>query len=196
MGKLDTIKARLASLIEEVEVKMATVKTDKAVLEYDGELAEGTAVYVIDAETEERVAAADGEYTTEDNKVITVESGKVVSIVEKEEEPVEEPTEEPIEEPTEEPVAAEEVTEEPVEEPAQEEEPVEEVKDEVAELKGEIETLKGKIEGLENSIKEILEKMASISTAAPVAEEFEKTKQTKKTGNQKVDKFIERYGNC
>lgn len=190
MGKLDLIKARLASLIEEVEVKMATLKTDKAVLEYDGELAEGTAVYVIDAETEERVAAEDGEYTTEDNKVITVEGGKVVSIVEKEEEPVEEPTEEPAEEP----VAAEEVVEEPTEEPAQEEEPVEEVKDEVAELKGEIETLKGKIEGLENSIKEILEKMASISTAAPVAEEFEKTKQTKKTGNSKVDRFIERYG--
>lgn len=191
MGKLDLIKARLASLLDEVDVKMSTVKTDKAVLEYDGELAEGTAVYVTDAETEERVEAADGEYITEDNKVITVEGGKVISIVEKAEEPVEEPAEEPV---VEEPVVAEEVTEEPVEEPAQEEEPVEEPKDEVAELKGEIEGLKGEIEGLKESIKEILDKMATISTAAPVAEEFEKTKTSKKTGNAKVDKFIERYG--
>ena len=187
MGKLDLIKARLASLLEEVDVKMSTVKTDKAVLEYDGELAEGTAVYVTDAETEERVEAADGEYITEDNKVITVEGGKVVSIVEKAEEPVEEPV-------VEEPVVAEEVTEEPAEEPAQEEEPAEEPKDEVAELKAEIEGLKGEIEGLKESIKEILDKMATISTAAPVAEEFEKTKTSKKTGNAKVDKFIERYG--
>ncbi len=204
MGKLDLIKARLASLIEEVEVKMATVKTDKAVLEYDGELAEGTAVYVTDAETEERVAAADGEYMTEDNKVITVEGGKVVSIVEKEEEPVEEPTEEPAEEPTEEPVAAEEVTEEPVEEPAQEEEPAEEPKEEevepselekkIVDLEEKVAELQKALEDMQKSIEEKFAQIEKISAASPVAEEFEKTKTTKKTGNSKVDRFIERYG--
>lgn len=198
MGKLDLIKARLASLIEEVEVKMATVKTDKAVLEYDGELAEGTSVYVIDAETEERVAAADGEYMTEDNKVITVEGGKVVSIVEKEEEPVEEPTEEPVEEPTEEPVAVEEVTEEPVEEPAEEpkEEEVEpsELEKKIVDLEEKVAELQKALEDMQKSIEEKFSMIEKMSAASPVAEEFEKTKTTKKTGNSKVDRFIERYG--
>lgn len=95
MSKFSKIKERLASLL--IEVEFATVKTDKAVFEYDGEeLVEGTKVYVIDEETNERVAAADGEYTTEDNKVITVSNGEVVSIVEKEEEPTEEPVAEEV----------------------------------------------------------------------------------------------------
>lgn len=132
MSKFSKIKERLASLL--IEVEFATLKTDKAVFEYDGEeLVEGTKVYVIDEETNERVAAADGEYTTEDNKVITVANGEVVSIVEKEEEPTEEPVAEEVVETEEEPV------EEPTEEPT--EEPVEEPKDEVAELKTKVEEL-------------------------------------------------------
>ena len=85
MGKLELIKTKLASLL--IEVKFESIKTDKAILEIEGELKEGVDAFVIDAETEERVAAADGEYVTEDNKVITIAEGKVVSIVEKEEEP-------------------------------------------------------------------------------------------------------------
>jgi hypothetical protein len=33
-----------------------------------------------------------------------------------------------------------------------------------------------------------------MSAAKPAAEEFENTKTVKKTGNAKVDRFIERYG--
>lgn len=196
MGKLDLIKARLASLL--VEVEMSTVKTDKAVLEYDGELAEGVAVFVTDAETEERVPAADGEYTTEDNKVITVAEGKVVSIVEKEEEVVEEPTEEPKAEEEvvaeEEPIVEEPIVEEPkAEEPSELEAKVAELETALEDLKAKYDELMKKIEGMAEETQAQLEKM---SAAKPAAEEFENTKTVKKTGNQKVDKFLERYGNC
>lgn len=194
MSRLKLIKEKLASLL--VEVEMSTIKTDKAVLEYDGELAEGVAVYVIDAETEERIAAADGEYITEDNKVITVAEGKVVSIVEKEVEPIEEPTEEPIEEPTEEleePIIEEKPTEEP-DADEQETEEVDEIavlKEKVAELEAKIADLVQMIEGLKTETEEKFEKM---SAANPIVEEFEKTKSTRKTGVSKVDRFNERYG--
>lgn len=194
MGKLDLIKARLASLL--VEVELSTVKTDKAVLEYDGELAEGVAVFVTDAETEERVPAADGEYTTEDNKVITVAEGKVVSIVEKEEEVVEEPTEEPKAEEEvvaeEEPIVEEPIVEEPkAEEPSELEAKVAELETALEDLKAKYDELMKKIEGMAEETQAQLEKM---SAAKPAAEEFENTKTVKKTGNAKVDRFIERYG--
>lgn len=196
MSKFSKIKERLASLL--IEVEFATVKTEKAVLEYDGEeLVEGTKVYVIDEETNERVAAADGEYTTEDNKVITVSNGEVVSIVEKEEEPIEEPIEEP--EVEEKPIEAEEEPkdgEEPVEEPT--EEPVEEPKeDEVAELKTKVEELTAIVNeliGLVESMKaETEEKFSKISLAKPASEEFEQT-TIKKTGDARVDKLLNAWG--
>lgn len=192
MSKFSKIKERLASLL--IEVEFATVKTDKAVFEYDGEeLVEGTKVYVIDEETNERVAAADGEYTTEDNKVITVANGEVVSIVEKEEEPTEEPVaEEVVEEVV-------ETVEEPVEEPTEEptEEPVEEPKDEVAELKTKVEELTAIVNELiglvEDMKKETEEKFSKISLAKPASEEFEQT-TIKKTGDARVDKLLNAWG--
>lgn len=174
MSKFSKIKERLASLL--IEVEFATLKTDKAVFEYDDEeLVEGTKVYVIDEETNERVAAADGEYTTEDNKVITISNGEVVSIVEKEEEPIEEPVEEP--------------TEEPVEEP----------KDEVAELKAKVDELTAIVNELiglvEDMKKETEEKFSKISLAKPASEEFEQSTTIKNTGDAKLDRFLQRYGN-
>lgn len=192
MSKFSKIKERLASLL--IEVEFATLKTDKAVFEYDGEeLVEGTKVYVIDEETNERVAAADGEYTTEDNKVITVANGEVVSIVEKEEEPIEEPVEEPVAE------EVVETVEEPVEEPTEEptEEPVEEPKDEVAELKTKVEELTAIVNELiglvEDMKKETEEKFSKISLAKPASEEFEQT-TIKKTGDARVDKLLNAWG--
>lgn len=58
------------------------VQTDKGVLSWDNEdeeLEEGDAVYVTDEEGN-RQPAPDGDYTTEDGKVITVVDGKVASI--------------------------------------------------------------------------------------------------------------------
>lgn len=197
MSKFNLIKERLASLLEEVEVKMSTVKTDKAVLEYDGDLKEGIDVFVSDAETEERTPAADGEYVTEDNKVITVENGKIVSIVEKEEEKpieVEKPVEEPAKEEAEEEKKEEEPVEKPQEEPKEEEVEPSELEKKIVDLEEKVAELQKALEDMQKSIEEKFSMIEKMSAAKPVAEEFEKTKAVKKTGNSKVDRFIERYG--
>lgn len=194
MGKLEMLKAKLASML--IEVKCEVVKTDKAVLEIDGDLVEGAAVYVTPEGAEERIAAEDGVYTTEDNKEITVEGGKIVSIVEKEDEkPEETPTEES--EPTEE-VSAEEVVEEtPNEEEVAPEggEPKEdETAEKIAELTKRVEDLESAMATLTSSM-ELFKNQLSMSAAKPIEEEFEVVKASKKTGDSKVDRFLERYGN-
>jgi len=62
-------------------VEAGDVNTDNGVLEWDGDgdLREGDSVYVRDADGN-RIAAPDGEYTTEDGKTVTVVDGKVASI--------------------------------------------------------------------------------------------------------------------
>lgn len=197
MSKFSKIKERLASLL--IEVEFATLKTDKAVLEYDGEeVTVGTKVYVVDEETTERVAAEDGQYTTEENKVIEVANGEVVSIVDKEEEPVEEPQEEPKTEPEveaaeEEPKEGEEPEAEPTEEPK--EEPKED--DVIIELRGRIAELEIVVAELIDIIEKMKadteEKFSKISLAKPAEEEFEQV-ISKKTGDAKLDRFLERYG--
>lgn len=199
MTKLELIKAKLASLL----LHFATVKTDKAVLEYDAEeLVVGTDVFVTD-ENGERKPAEDGNYVTEDEKTIVVADGKVAEILEKEEEV--EPTEEPVEEPTEEVTAEEEVTEEtPAEEPTEEEptndseESNEEPKDELAEkvtaLEAKVEELIAIVEKLVEkseadnvAVEERLSKIEKMSAAKPVEEVVEITKGAKKTGDAKMD---------
>lgn len=192
MSKLSKIKEKLASLI--IEVEFESIKTDKAVLQYDGELAVDIEIFVIDEVTGERVPAADGEYVTEENKVITVADGKVISIVEKEETPEETPAE--AENPTEDVVA--EDAPEGTEGETTEDAPKEET-DEVAELKTRIDELENEvaklIEVIESMKKETEEKFSKISLAKPATEEFEQVKETKKTGDAKLDKFLARYGN-
>lgn len=192
MSKLSKIKEKLASLI--IEVEFETVKTSNGVLFYDGELAVDTEVYVTNEETGERVPAADGEYVTEENKVITVADGKVISIVEKEETPEETPAED--ENPTDDVVA--EDAPEGTEGETTEDVPKEET-DEVAELKSKVEELENTvaklIEVIEGMKKDTEEKFSKISLAKPASEEFEQVKETKKTGDAKLDKFLARYGN-
>jgi hypothetical protein len=65
------------------EIPARFVETDKGRLSWDNEdedLRAGDAVYVTDEEGN-RQPAPDGDYTTEDGKVITVKDGKVASIV-------------------------------------------------------------------------------------------------------------------
>ena len=77
MSKLRRLKETLAKLLQE----FGNVTTDKGVLSWDGEedLKEGDLVYVEDSEGN-RTPAADGDYKTEDNKVIVVVDGKVSEI--------------------------------------------------------------------------------------------------------------------
>lgn len=178
MTKLELIKTKLAKIL----LQFTSIKTDKGILEYDGEeLATDVEIYIVD-ENGERSKPEDGEYKTEDNKVIIINDGKVTEI---KDEVVEEPT-------TEETV--EEVTEETVEE---------EKVDELAELKAEIEALKSIVEELVNTVsamnnttEERLSKIEKMSASKTIEEEIELKRELKKTGNSKVDRFLERYGNC
>lgn len=150
--KLNRIKTILRSLL----VEMGEVSTDKGILIWDGEEAIkiGDAVKGLN-ENGEEVDVEDGEYTTEDKKIIVVKEGKVEDIKEVEE-PAEEPTEEPAEEPkaeenAEEP-AAEEPTEEPTEEPAEDEKDlkIKELEELLKAKDEEIAALNEKIAELEN----------------------------------------------
>lgn len=88
MSKINKIKAMLAKLL----ASLASVTTDKGVLEWDGEedLKAGDAVFVV-GQDGEREAAADGDYITDDGKKIVVVDGKVSEIVDQEAEVAPEP---------------------------------------------------------------------------------------------------------
>lgn len=181
--KLSKIKEELAKLL----IKMSLLKTDKAVLEYEGEeLVAGMPVYITDEE-EERVPAEDGEYVTEDNKVITVANGRVESIVEPTEEPA---TEEDTEEIAEEEVVAEEV--ETVEEPTIEEEEtvVEEEPKEIDELKERIKKLEELVESLMTKLEDKFSAFEKMSAARPASEEFEAINKSVNTGDKNLDNLI------
>lgn len=182
--KLELIKQKLASLL----AKFASIKTDKAILEYDGEeLAVGIEVFIAD-ENGERKPAEDGEYITEDEKKIVVADGKVVEIVEK-------PTEvEPEEEPAEEEPAEEEQPAE--EEPAEDEiaKRFEEIETKLKELYSIVEKILDRISTNNEDVEARLSKIEKMSSAKPVVEEIETMKNLKKTGDAKVDRFLERYG--
>ena len=191
MSKLEKIKAELAKLL----IKYSVVKTDKAVLEYEGEeLVAGMDVYVTDEEGN-KVPAEDGEYVTEDNKTITVKDGKVESIVD----PVAEVDAEEDEKKEDEPM---------VEEPAKEEEPmpedkkeeeeinledvntaIDELRKEVDELYKIVDSLLKKVGENRDEADERLKKLECKSLAKPASEEFEAiSKRTNKF--DKVSKFL------
>ena len=79
-GKVSEIRDAKAEVAPE-EDNFASKDTDKGAISWDGEddLKEGDEVFVTDEEGN-RVAAPDGDYTTEDGKVIVVVDGKVAEI--------------------------------------------------------------------------------------------------------------------
>ena len=78
--------------VRPVPAGMETITTDKGELTYNGELAVGTEVFVVD-ENGESIPAEDGDYKV-DGKTIKVVDGKVSEIVE--DAPVAEPASEPV----------------------------------------------------------------------------------------------------
>lgn len=194
--KLEKIKAELAKLL----IKFSAIKTDKAVLEYAGdELVVGETVYVTNEE-DERVAPEDGEYKTEDGKIITVEGGRVTNILEVE-------TEVDAEETVDEPEVKEDVVEEPTveaaeEEPATEDEPKESTEEAIANLRKEVDELYKLVDALLDKIGESRKeaderftKLETLSAAKPASEEFEAISESPKTGISKLDKFLKNYAN-
>ena len=157
--------------------KLGEVKTDKAVLTYDGdgELEVGMEVFV---ETEaddtiEYVHPEDGEYVMEDGRTIVIKDGFVEEIKEKVEEkpmePATEPTTENMAEPME-PVTEPTETMEPVTE-----EPVFDAEAAYNELLAEVQTLKAELQELKDKVNSLLE--------VP-AEEDAFSKQTKDEKNE------------
>ena len=193
MSKLEKIKAELAKLL----IKYSVVKTDKAVLEYDGEdLVAGMDVYITD-ENGDKVPAEDGEYVTEDNKTITVKDGKVETIVDKAAEVDAEEDEKKEEEPMVEPVADEPVAEEPTKEEDEENVNLEDVNTAIDEMRKEIDELYKIVDSLLKKVGETrdeaderLKKLECKSLAKPASEEFEAISRLQKTGNKKLDKFL------
>ena len=190
--KIEKIKAVLRKLLAE----FGSISTDKGVIVWDGDddLKEETPVRGMNEEGGE-TELEDGEYLTEDKKVITIENGIVVSIVDSEAEvaPENEPEEAPEEAPEEKPEETPE--EEPKEEPKEEEEPAQEEpteepeadpKDErIANLEGEVASLKEENEALKARIKEL----EGESAAEPANEQFKKAEEK----NSKVS-AMERRG--
>lgn len=76
---------RVLQALAKVLVEFANTNTDRGVVYWEGEedLKEGDALFIEDADGQ-RSAAPDGEYRTDDGKVITVVNGAVASIVDPE----------------------------------------------------------------------------------------------------------------
>ena len=192
MNKLEKIKAELAKLL----IKYSVVKTDKAVLEYDGnDLVAGMDVYITD-ENGDKVPAEDGEYVTEDNKTITVKDGKVESIVDPSAEVDAEEEEKKEDEPMVEPIVEEPMPEDKKED-EEEKVSLEDINTSIDELRKEVDELYKIVDGLMNKVgenrdeaDERLKKLECKSLAKPASEEFEALGRLQKTGNKKLDKFL------
>lgn len=142
--------------------KLGEVKTDKAVLTYDGdgELEVGMEVFV---ETEaddtiEYMHPEDGEYVMEDGRTIVIKDGFVEEIKEKEmvDEPATEPTTEPATENMAEPTEPMEPTTEPTE-PAEPVEPAFDAEAAYNEVLAEVQALKAELQELKDRVNELLQ---------------------------------------
>ena len=199
--KLSQIKMELAKLL----VKYSVVKTDNGILNFEGnELTVGNDVFVED-ENGEKIIALDGQYKTEDNKIITVVNGKVESIVEVEVEDDVEPTEENpteleevVEEVVEKTTEEEPTTEEVVEEEVKMEDTqtaIDEIRKEVNELYKIVDSLLKKVDESRAEADERFKKIECSSVAKPATEEFENITTIRNTGDSKLDNFLSKFSN-
>ncbi len=187
MSKMSRFKAALAKVLAE----FGNVTTDKGILSWDGDddLKAGDNVY-IENEEGETSPAPDGEYRTDDAKVIVVEGGKVVEIRDDVAEVAPEAEPEAEAEPAEE-VAAEEVPEEmPAEEPEADpkDERIAELEARIAELEAMVAERDAEIAALKSEV----EDMQKMSAAKPAHEEVKGGASAMSTGNKGLDR-LQRY---
>lgn len=155
-------------------LKLAEVETDKGVLISDGALEVGVEAFVENAEGE-LVAAEDGEYKADDDKVYVIVDGKVAEIREPEPEAEQAPAE----------------AEQPVEENQEEQEPEAEEAPEADPKDEEIAKLQAQIEELNNIIAEKDEEIGKLkaelekSDAEPAEEQLKSQKPEQKTWTYK-----------
>lgn len=173
------LKVMLKSILS---LKFGEVNTDNGTLVWDGdaELKEGVEVFIMNEENE-AIAAPDGDYTTEDGKVIKVVDGKVAEIADPEAEVA--PSEE-IEAEAE--VKAEDEVE-PADEPEAEPEANEEnriaaLEEKVGAIVEGINQIVNSIAALEGRIAEVEGKLAKVEEpAAEPVDEVEAEQETKPT---------------
>lgn len=179
MSKISRLKAALAKILQ----VFGSVTTDKGVLAWDGDedLKEGDNVYIETAEGE-RTEAADGDYTTEDGKVIVVVEGKVAEIKDAEAEVAPETEGDQVESGI---TAEEEVPAPEGEEPAEDEKDkrIAELEAALAEANATIEALKAENEALKGEA----ENLRKMSAAKPAHEEVKTTASAKATGDKGLD---------
>ena len=145
------------------------IQTDKGKLEWDNEdedLKEGDAVYITDEEGN-RNPAPDGDYTTEDGKVIRVADGKVTEIVDDKAE------------------VAPEMEEETDPAPAADEDRIKELEAENDALRAENDALRAENE----SLKEEIARMKKMSAAKPAHDVVKEEQKMSKTGNKGLDRL-------
>lgn len=161
-----------------VLVRMRVVTTDKAILVWDGEedLKQGDKVYV-EEEGEERKPAPDGDYKTEDGKIIKVANGVVTEIVDPEAE-----------------VAPEEMDDTP--DPDEKDPGTREDEDElwarVNNLKEEIESLKKEVDamrGRQTEMSNQVEKLAKSPAGKQAHEEFDERKGDDANGSAELNRM-------
>lgn len=166
--KINKVKAMLRKLL----AQFGEIATSKGTILWDGEedLKEGDSVYSLD-ESGNQIALEDGEYITEDKKVITIQEGKVLSIVDTEAE-VEE--EKPIE-------GAEEGAEgsEGAEETGTTETAIAELRKEVDELYKLVDSILEKIGESRKEADERFSKLEKQSASKSATEAFEDLKEDK-----------------
>lgn len=182
-----SMASKIKEALKRLLMEFNNLSTDKAELywEEDSELGVGYKVFVED-EAGNKVPAADGEYVSDEN-IIKVEGGVVTEIESKEAEKEEETKDDtPEEEAKEENM--EEVKEEVVEETKEEE------KVDTSDAEDKTVELEKRIASLEETVSDLINKIAEISSApaaAPVVDEFEQVTKIQKTGDKKLDKRIE-----
>ena len=177
--KLQEIRVRLAALLG---LAFGSVTTDKGILQWDGDedLKAGTGVYSLD-EAGERVAVEDGEYKTEDGKVIKVKDGKVEEVVDGNAEV----------DAADDDVEGKDGTEET------DSQGIEELRKEVNELYAIVDKIldamglsREKMAKMSKDIEDLKKRPA----ANPAQEEFKKTAKVQKTGNARLDRLAELFG--
>jgi len=183
---------RVRELLQKALMSFEHITTDKAIIEYDGdgELEVGMSVHGVNEEGE-TFELENGEYRTEENIVYVIEDGKVIEIRDENEEA--EPAA-PAEEPANEEPAAEENAEE---EEAPAAEPEEEPEDDrIANLEAEIARLEqenGALREENEQLRARIDELENKPAAEPAEEQFEKTVETKKTGNKGLDNLVRRF---
>lgn len=187
MSKLERIKTMLKNVLMAFE----RISTDHALLEVDDEFVVGASVWGIN-EDNERYDLEDGEYKADDQTVYVIKEGKIDEIIIPE--TIEEPAEEPAVEEVIEEVAAEDAQES---EEVAEEEPQADPRDErIANLEAEISRLTERIGELTEENGQLRARVKELEEA-PVAlsatEEFEQITKVGKTGNEKLDKLVDRF---